>query len=237
MSDTWLKTIDLAVKSLLYDKFTDAMGFDSDNEDKSVFRSPKDIAMRTLAEKKGEVNLEFINYWRYETSFDWERQRTPLARKGLNLPNADGTEYTLIKTVPVTLRYSFWAWTKWPDKINDVVNDYAFWIHNNPNLGMTLNDTFDLEYDLHFGDVSDESTVTQMFSSGAMFIARFPLVIDAWLLEATEDIGGIIEKIVFRGYDKIYDITVADDFEESTDPADVVYTGDNPQFFDKDIEE
>ena len=112
---SFTRSIDTALKVLLFDKFADILGIDksgttAQNINKGVVQIPVEIAMRELAEKRGETFLEFINFWRVGTSPSMSRQRTPAARRGLYVANTDddksGTIH--IKAMPIDLNYNIW---------------------------------------------------------------------------------------------------------------------------------
>lgn len=234
MADTWMKTIDLAVKTLLFAKFTSDMGFGANDIATSVVRAPKDIAMRQLAEKNKDVALEFISYWRDSVAFDWARQSTPVARRGMNLPsNESGFSLINVKAIPVKMEYTFYVYTKKPDVLNDVTSTYMFWQQDNPNLDMTYNGNFPVEYDLHFSGMSDESTVDVQYSKGAMYIGRFGLTIDGWLLES-DDLSGWIESIHLKFYEYTYPVSLTADYTDFTD--DTIYEGDNNELSEWEID-
>jgi hypothetical protein len=215
---TFLKDIDEALRSVVYTKFLDNMGFSSNESDDVIFY-PKEIAQRIISEKRGVATLEFANIWRIGTNVDWTRQRTPLARRGLygayvdgEAPSSEvsGEKIALFtaKTVPATLDYNIWFWSQDRDKLNAVTETYLFWQHVNPNLDIYYNDVYPLEFDLHFGEIIDESDLPSMFEIGRYFVIRVPIRVEGWVFSATST--KTIKKIIVTLYDE-------DDIESTTE--------------------
>lgn len=198
--DTFLKIMDRGIASLLYTKFGTILGLDSEKE--SII-SPKEIAMRLIAEEKGAMKLGFISVWREMTEFDWSRQRTPIARRGIMVAytNEDKTDILEYKAIPVNLTYSIRFWHREIDKVNEAVEDYLFWQQTDPNLDLLINDEYPLELDLHLGgEIVDESSFPEKFEKGTYFVSRCPLKLDAWIFES--DTVKTIHKVVLRLYDE-----------------------------------
>lgn len=204
---SFTRSIDLALKTLLFTKFSDILRIDKSgstvqNVNKGVVQCPKDIALRELAEKRGETFLSFINFWRMGTSPSWGRQRTPVARRGFYIAGADDdkTDTVHLKAMPVDLNYNVWFWSKDLDKVYECIEKYIFWQQDNPNLALKYDDKYELELDLHFGEIVDESTVDEKYTSGMIFVYKLPVKIDAWLFEGLS--YKTIKKIVLTCYDK-----------------------------------
>lgn len=198
-NDTFLKILDRGVATLVYNKFKDILGLSSENE--SII-SPKEVALRIASERKGAVKLGLINVWRELTEFDWERQRTPVARRGIMVAYTDDNKTDILeyKAIPVTMRYSIWFWHREKDVINEVTETYLFWQQTNPNLELLIDDTYPLELDLHVGgEIVDESTFSEKFEMGTYFVVRCPLEMDAWIFET--DTLKTIHKIVLSLYE------------------------------------
>jgi len=208
MADSFTKGIDLALKTLLYHRFGSVLGIDTQssseegNINEGIVQAPKEVALRAVSEKRGEDFLEFINFWRMSTSPSWSRQRTPVARRGLWLANTDNnkTDTTHVKAVPADLNYNVWFWSKSLDKVYQCIEEYMFWQHDDPNLKLKYNDLYEIEPDLHFGEIVDESTVDDMYSRGLIFTFKMPIKIDAWILKGLS--FKTINKIVLTMYDK-----------------------------------
>lgn len=203
--DSLLYSYDLAIKTILYDRFASILGIDLQSSAEEadinlgVFQCPKSVAPRWAAEKRGETFLEFINFWRVGATFSWQRNRTPLSRRGLWVSSGD--EDTIhVTAVPIDLSYNAWFWSKDLDKIYQVIEKYVQWQQDNPNLSITYNEEFVLTPDLHFGEIVDESTVDEQFSKGLIYVYRMPIRLDAWILQSTS--SKIIHKIRFTLRDK-----------------------------------
>jgi hypothetical protein len=213
MANSLLQGYDLAIKAVLYSKFASILGIDTESsvEDQNInlgiFQFPKDVAKRIAAEKRGQTYLEFINFWRRGASFSWERNRSPLSKRGLWVSSQDGTT-THVKATPIDLRYDAWFWSKDLDKIYKVMEDYVFWQHEYPKVTLLYNDLYELTPDLHFGEIVDESVVAEQFEQGIEYIYRMPITLDGWVLKG--DAFKIISKIKVTFYDKD-DVT---DYEE-----------------------
>ena len=201
MTTSFLKWFDDGVRSLLFEKFKDDLGIDSLEQDTG--RYPKGVALRKLSEKRGKVSLEFINVWRSITSPDWARQRSPLARRGVytGYTSLAKDAITNIKTQPVKLAYDFWVWSKDLEKINQITEKYLFWQHNNPNVDLVINDLYEIGFQLHFGEVVDESPIEEMYDKGLYFVHRFPLLVDGWVFDLTS-LKSVL-KIILRFYEDV----------------------------------
>jgi len=220
MSDTsFIKVIDEGLRALVWSKFRSDMGFSaSDLLAENIILYPKLIALRKISEKRSRTQLEFMNIWRSTTSFDWTRQRTPLARRGLNIvytdstgdsaETAEDTGVITVKSTPVSLGYDIWFWSKSLEVLNTVDERYLFWIHNNPNLNLLYDDKYAVNLDLHFGEIIDESPLENVFSSGTYFIHRAPVKIDGWIFSS------VTAKTIKTIYLTIYDENDTEDVEE-----------------------
>lgn len=213
MANSLLQGFDLAVKAALYNRFASILGIDTETSDEDtninlgIFQFPKAVAQRISAEKRGETYLEFINFWRVGASFSWARNRSPLAKRGIPVSGEDGI-ITYVKATPIDLRYDAWFWSKDLDKLYQVMEDYVFWQHDNPKVSLLYNNLYELTPDIHFGEIVDESTVSEQFDQGTIFVYRMPITVDGWVLKGEP--FNIISKIKVTFYDKD-DIT---DYEE-----------------------
>lgn len=180
-------TLDKAFQYLLFHKFNQHLELNaySPIEDEAINKSvviyPKEIAQREIAEKRGETSLNFINLWKNKITFSWERNRSVMARVGLDIPLE--TNSVNIKAIPIDIDYTFWMWSKDLDKINCAIEEFLFWIHTYPKLTLTLNDKFPLEYDLHFPSVVDVSPVSLKYQAGVYFCIECLTRIDGWLFK------------------------------------------------------
>jgi hypothetical protein len=206
MANAFITTLDKSLATLLYVKFGSIFELDTYSSDvtaninRSVIQAPREIALREVAEKRGQNFLEFINFWRTSTNVDLERQRTPVARRGIIVRQNNASAGSTIKAQPVDLHYNVWFWSKSLNKINKVIEEYVFWQQDDPNIKLTYNDYYPIEPDLHFGDIGDESTVSEKYSRGIIFVFKMPIKMDAWILRG--DAFDEITSIVLTIYDK-----------------------------------
>lgn len=200
---------DLALKSLLYDRFASTIGIDIssdtvENMNQGLFQCPDDIAQREASEKRGKNFLEFMNFQRMEIRPSWDRQRSVLAKRGLWVAtNGDKKTITNIKAQPVDLVYNIWFWSKSLDKVNQCMEEYIWWQQDNPKvvLHYTIGeDEYPIRPDLHFGEIIDQSTYPDKYEIGAKFILMMPVTMDAWVLKSTT--LKPIRKIRLTVYDK-----------------------------------
>lgn len=203
MQGSFLKVIDKGLQALIYTKFKDILEFGSLNKDVVLY--PKDVAYREIAEKRGSSVIEFMNLWRQSYSFSWSRQRSSVARTGINLEYYDAEErkkVVNVKSVPVDLSYVAYSWTRDYEKHNKIIELYNFWVHQNPNLDINYNDKYPLELDLIFSEAVDESTVSEKFDVGTMFVLKMPIRVEGWIFVGEEDYEKAIHKIVISIYDE-----------------------------------
>ena len=229
-SDSFLKSYDLAIKTILYDKFASILGIDTqsssseENINLGILHFPKEVAQRVAAEKRGETFLEFINFWRVSASFSWSRNRTPLSRRGMWVANKlDGLGTIHVKAVPIDLSYNAWFWSKDLDKVYQVIEDYVFWQQDNPNISLSYTDvddnTYELTPDLHFGEIVDESTVPEQYSQGIMYVYRMPIKLDAWVLKGLSFKPIYKIKFTLRDKDEVtdYEEIIVEDSDQNTE--------------------
>lgn len=216
VANSFLQVIDDSLRALLYTKFHDILNLENINS--GVIRFPKEIAQREIADKRGAMEVEFINLWRTRVAPDWARMRTPVARRGMYMRYVDintKKDVAAVKAVPVALDYLVWFWTHSIEKLNLIVERYLFWQQDDPNLNLNYtvsyvhesgeageNSTqeYPAELDLHFGEVLDESTVSEKYERGQIFILRALITVDGWIPTALTI--GTVQKLVFKCYDK-----------------------------------
>lgn len=189
------KEYDLAVKALLYNRFKTILGIDTLAQKYGIVQAPSEIALREMAERRGENFLDFISVYRGPFGPSWKRQRTSLARRGVWLD-----QNTHVKAQPIDISYDVWFWSKDADKLYEAIESYIFWQQEYPKITLTYLDTYEITPDLHFGDIVDESTYDEKYDMGVIFKFRMPIKIDGWILKS-ESVG-VIEKIQLTVYDK-----------------------------------
>ena len=181
---SFTKTIDDAIKSAVYTKFEDY--FDLESETTGIVFAPKQVAQRMLAEKRGDASVEFISIWRGpgNLGFDWKRQNTAVARKGLNLQYVDSNTkaaIVTIKAVPVKMHYDMWFWSRDLDKLNLATEAYLKWKQDFPNLVLNYQNIYPMEMYMKLGDPVDESNY-DIYNRGKYYVTRLPLDLEGWLL-------------------------------------------------------
>lgn len=187
MATTFLQLQDEAIRALVFAKFGTFLGLSALTRDSALM--PKAVAQRRIAEARGESSVEFVNVWRTKTEFAWGRQRTTLARTGINtFQMASESSVFNVKTVPADMDYTAWVWSRDYGRIQECIRDYLFWIHNHSNLMITLSlDSGSgasaeepLELDLRFTGITDESTVETQYDKGLIFVAGLGIHLDGW---------------------------------------------------------
>jgi hypothetical protein len=219
VDNSFLQTMDIGLRGLLFTKYHDILNLDTIADGVELY--PREIALRKMAEKRGQPEVEFINVWRTRVAPDWNRQRTPAARRGMMMEYVDAetmTDIATIRAVPVNLEYNVWFWTHYQERINQIVERYLFWQHDDPNLNLDYVVKYDnteyeypTELDLHFGELVDESTIKEEYDKGQIFILQTPITIDGWVFIATTTKTAL--SIIFTAYDKD-DLNSAAEYEE-----------------------
>lgn len=217
--NSFVKVMDLSVAAMLFTRYKDILDLNTIGD--SVLQYPKPIALREIAERRGKIEVEFINYWKSSIAPDWERSRTPAARRGMWLPyetKESGITTTInVKAMPVKIRYDIWFWSKDKDKLNKIIEAYMFWQHTDPNLSLNYIEQFPLEMDLHFGEIIDESIVAEKYEKGMYFVYRMPLVVDGWLFQSETPTSNIIHSIKIECYDKANNLVYTEVIPEHDD--------------------
>jgi hypothetical protein len=216
--NSFLSLIDVGLAADLYTKFGTLLGLSTIKQD--VLFYPKEIAQRERAERVGDNVLEFISYWRVQVATDWERARTPLARRGISMPYEDesgDTQTIVVRTVPVKMSYMVWFWTKKKDVLNQIIETYLLWQQTDPNLSLLYQDTYPLELDLHFGDIIDESVVAEQYDKGMYFVHSMPIEVEGWAFISTDPTNNIINTIYLSCFDKDDIETYTELIEQSDD--------------------
>lgn len=192
------KAYDLGLKALLYSRFKTILGINGLDQKYGVIQCPEVIALREFAERRGDNWLDFISFYRDTQGPSWPRQRSVLANRGVWL--ADNVNVT---AQPIDLGYFATFWSKDLDKLYEVMESYILWQHDFPKLTLTYGDVYPIEPDLHFGEITDESTYPEKYDTGVIFAFRMPIKIDGWVLKGkTEsEYGKLIDKVRLTVYD------------------------------------
>ena len=201
MADTFIKAQDDGIRGALFAKFGTLLGLTSSATD--ISQVPKEIALRSIAEKRGETRIEFISFWRSGMTPDLSRRNATVARKGILGEYNDSVTKSAIATiraVPVTMLYDVWFWSKDLDKLNSVAELYLFWGYNNPNLIMQYGTVYPVELDLRFGGIADESTYHETYGANRYFVMRAPVTIEGWVFTLTnaKTVLSITLKLYYR---------------------------------------
>ena len=205
MADAITYSYDIAMRLLCYSKFGSILGIDSldpvqaEAINKGVVLYPKRIAQRVIAEKRGETFLEFINIFPFRFAFDWKRQRTIVGRQGLKYTKSDGT-IGVVKAVPISLDYNMWFWSVKLDRVRQCMELYIQWQHNLPKLTFFWDTDFEINPDIIFSPVIDESDIEDVFNTGKVWVYRMTAAIEGWL-PVQDTALGRIHKIRLTTYD------------------------------------
>ncbi len=187
-------SIDIAIRALIYTKFNAILGLSNMNTQTAI--CPKGIAQRMIAEKSGKSVFPFINIFRSDIEFNWKRNQTSLARRGMSV--SAGTN---VKAIPVETNYDFWIWSDSLDKINECIESYMFWRHKTPQVFIDYGEVLtNIPFDLRFARVADESPVEELFTKGQIFCYRFPILLDSWIFDS--ETAYVINKIRLSFFDK-----------------------------------
>jgi hypothetical protein len=197
---SFIKTLDDAMKAAIFAKFGPYFGLTDATKD--IVFAPKVVQLRKIAEKRGTDSVEFIGLWRTGMEFDWRRNNSSVARRGLSLAYTDAGKSSIItaKAVPVKISYDVWFWTRCLDKLMDASEGYLFWQFNNPNLVLNYLGLYPLELDMGFGALVDESPYSEIYDKGTYFVGRMPITLDGWVFTVftTKTVLTIIIKVYLR---------------------------------------
>jgi len=212
---SFISTMDKGIEALVFSKFSPFLFINDPNQD-SVFY-PERLAQRKIAEKRGEGTVEFISVWREGIEFDWQRQRSPLARQGMTMQYVDSSSrdrLVTIKAVPATINYKFLLWSRDLDWIMHAVEAYMMWVHSFPNLLLYYNGLYEMNMYMKFGPVVDKTNY-DIYEKGQYFVYEFPIALDGWVLTSitTKTILTIILDLYIReGTSPNYRDTLIDEY-------------------------
>ena len=224
MSTSFIQIMDNAAKSLIFERFKDYFSLTDINEDCVFF--PKQIAQRKIAEKRGEGTVEFISVWRTGIKYDWARNNTAVARKGISLQYSDSTVKDAIitaKAVPTVIEYDVWFWSRDLDKIMRATESYLLWQHDHPNLILSYNSVYPMEMYLKFGPVVDESTLPEQYNKGLYFVSKMHITMEGWiltLLESKTVLSIILDVYLRQGTSPDYTDTLLSEYVITTSSDD-----------------
>ena len=216
MATSFTYNYDIALRTLAYTRFGSILGIntlgssDSESINKGVVLCPKAIAQRWVAEKRGETFLEFINIHPSKYAFSWARNRTSVGRKGLRYTKSD-TTMGVVTADPIDLTYNMWFWSQDLDKVRLCMEKYIQWQHDSPKIDLVFETDFEMNPDLRFSPVIDESAIEDIFNTGKIWVYRMPVSIEGWIPKLGTNIGKVY-KIRLTTYDK-------DEIEDYTEVA------------------
>ncbi len=204
--DSVLYTYDVTMQTLLYTRFSSILGINSeltqaDSVNKGVVLCTKGIAEREVAEKRGQVFLEFINTYRTSTAFSWARQNTLIARRGFVYQKAAGG-LGVVKADATDIEYTAWFWSNSLDKVNLCIEKWLQWQHETPKIQLIFNNEFEMNPDIQFIGVADESRIDDVFENGKVWTFRMTARVDGWLPKWSDEAPKVIQKICLTTYDK-----------------------------------
>lgn len=199
MASTSLMAIDRAVKTTIFYKFQDIMGFTDLKVD--VVIHAKETAFRHIAEKRGDATLEFANVWCTGVE-ESSRASTFASNRGLAYARTVDGDAMSLKAVPTKLRYSVWFWTKDLDRVKSIQERVLFWKYNDPNIEMFYGADIPLSYDIKDRTVTDESPISSMFNIGMYFVVRLEMVVEG-LVFSEQFASKIINQIFVKCYQDI----------------------------------
>ena len=190
MSDSFLTTLDFAVKTRLFYKIKNHLGITDLNTDCVVW--PKEYALRKMSEKRGADSVEFFNLWRTSVVKSMGRERTSVATTGLNLGRPDGSGIYNLRLIPVDTFYSMWVWSESKNVINVLEEQFLFWVYKNPKLNLKIDD-FPVSFAVHPIQTSYE--VMDPYNKGLVYVLQCDFQVDAWVLDPDSNFNENVPRI------------------------------------------
>src|ERR1035437_6167717 len=127
-----LGLLDMGVRLAIFNKFSTY--FNSRTMDSSVLFYPNEVAQREHSDKQGASVVDFISTFRTVTQFSWGRQRSTVSSIGVPVSYTDSNmaSQIFVKAIPLDLTYEIVFWHHDLEVMNRMLEDYFFWVHNNP---------------------------------------------------------------------------------------------------------
>lgn len=164
---------------------------------KDIIFCPTDIAQRIRAEQTAGTNkpatenkekykFEFLSFWLQEANLSWERNRTPLARHGLNIGTTTNgiVKYRMVKAVPIDLVYTLTLWTLKKERADAFIKEYCFLQFDNPQIQFFWEGDKPLEMDFFVRpNVRMADSVGKMFVEGKYYRPEVTFLVEGWLLK------------------------------------------------------
>ena len=184
-NSSFIHIIDDALKIAVFQRFDEYFGLTNIKND--IVFQPRSIQERKIAEKRGELSVEFIGLWRPHIAPDWSRQRTPLARDGIMLEYTDSnkTSIVTVKAVPAVLDYELRFWSRDLNSLTLATESYIKWMQDFPNLVVYYDDSYEMDFYLRFGDILDE-TDFNIYEKGLYYVHMMPIKLEGWVLTSIE---------------------------------------------------
>lgn len=190
-----IKTISEAMAVKIQEVFGPLLDRAEINTD--IIFCPVDIAQRKRGEQTAGTNkpetenkekyrFEFFSFWLQDASLSWERNRTPLARHGLNIgtTNNDVVKYRMVKAVPIDLTYTLTFWTLKKERADEFIKQYCFLQFENPQLQFFWEGDKPLEMDFFVRpNARLADSVGKMFVEGKYYRPEVSFLIEGWLLK------------------------------------------------------
>ena len=173
-----------------------------------ILYAPDEVAMRSRADAtagsnrpekqdKTKYQLEFISFWLDTAEFSWDRNRTPLARQGLNVGTSTAPRY--VKAAPIDLDFTISLWTLQKSRADEFIKEYCFLQLNNPKLDITWMGTIPLPYQFFIRPmIRQDDTVRKMYVEGKYWKPQISFHVEGWLLKDVP--VGIAKTVNLLGY-------------------------------------
>jgi hypothetical protein len=156
-----------------------------------------------MAERRGQNALEMISCWRSNIRFNWEQNRASVAIDGIHVAYDDPTgknTVTKIKAVPFVTTFDVCWWTLKLENLDAIAERFLFWQYEAPRLVFTYDDAYAMEFNLRFGEMTDESTIATGTDTGVKCVLRAPVTLDGWVFDS--DMVNVAKKIILTIYDE-----------------------------------
>lgn len=191
-----LGLIDVGITTVLYNKFKGYLG--NGTQPNTVIRYPMEVAQREFAEKEGNQVINFISFYRNLTQFSWARNRSPVGLSGVPLTYTTSSMdvQTMGRAIPLDLTYEIVFWHLDKDVINILIENFFFWIFNQPTLTISLqNFPTSIYVNMTDSPVDDLSTIRNMYQVGKYWVFKGTMKFESWVPQIDQS-GGTIQEII-----------------------------------------
>ena len=199
---SFIKIIDEALKTTVFEKFKTDMGLTTQNT--SLVFEPRDVVLRKIAEKRGQNSVEIISLWRERFDRALNRENVVLSKKGIPLAYSDGTQSGIwtAKAAPIKIDYSLRFWSRSLEKVTQAAETFIFWKWNTPKLIFNYETDYPLEMNINPElPILDESTIVRQYDIGLYYVSLMNFSVEGWLLttpSSSKTILTIILKVYTR---------------------------------------